>query len=72
MPYCPNIINMDFMDIINYPSFKYINEICELLFKDEYHQKHTYLHTDIILLQPNSTTYMNKANQSQTIKTTGY
>lgn len=42
MPYCPNIINMDFMDIINYPSFKYINEICELLFKDEYHQK-TYI-----------------------------
>ena len=30
------------MDIINYPSFKYINEICELLFKDEYHQK-TYI-----------------------------
>ena len=35
MPYCPNFINMDFMDIINYPSFKYINEIGELLFKDE-------------------------------------
>ena len=39
MPYCPNFINMDFMDIINYPSFKYINEIGELLFKDEYHLK---------------------------------
>lgn len=72
MPYCPNFINMDLMDIINYPSFKYINEIGELLFKDEYHLKHTYLHTDIILLQTNSTTYMNKSNQSQAIKTSGY
>lgn len=39
MPYCPNFTNMDFMDIINYPSFKYINEIYELFLKDEYHLK---------------------------------
>ena len=36
MPHCPDFINMDFMDIINYPSFQYINEICELLFTETY------------------------------------
>ena len=47
-----------------------MGETCQFLYV-LYGVNH-YLHTDIILLQTNSTTYMNKSNQSQAIKTSGY
>lgn len=55
---------MDFMDIINYPSFKYINEIGELLFKDEYPLK-TYLFAYRYYFASNELNYIYEQIQSK-------